>query len=33
MVREWREAGARLAGGCCRVGPGEIAELARLLRP
>ncbi|GGT32411.1 homocysteine S-methyltransferase [Streptomyces kurssanovii] len=32
-VREWREAGARLAGGCCRVGPREIAELARLLRP
>ncbi|MDQ0845759.1 homocysteine S-methyltransferase [Streptomyces sp. V1I6] len=32
LVREWREAGARLAGGCCRVGPGEIAELARLLR-
>ncbi|MGX1506740.1 UNVERIFIED_CONTAM: homocysteine S-methyltransferase [Streptomyces graminofaciens] len=30
-VREWRAAGARLAGGCCRVGPREIAELARLL--
>jgi homocysteine S-methyltransferase len=30
-VREWRPAGARLAGGCCRVGPREIAELARLL--
>lgn len=30
-VREWCGAGARLAGGCCRVGPREIAELARLL--
>ncbi|GGX26504.1 homocysteine S-methyltransferase [Streptomyces chryseus] len=29
-VREWRAAGARLVGGCCRVGPAEIAELARL---
>ncbi|MGW0564264.1 homocysteine S-methyltransferase [Streptomyces sp. NPDC003016] len=27
-VREWRAAGARLVGGCCRVGPAEIAELA-----
>ncbi|GAA2514522.1 homocysteine S-methyltransferase [Streptomyces gobitricini] len=24
----WRQAGARLIGGCCRVGPGAIAELA-----
>ncbi|MFF3342811.1 homocysteine S-methyltransferase [Streptomyces flavidovirens] len=32
-VREWRASGARLVGGCCRVGPGEIAELARLVRP
>ncbi|MEU1889771.1 homocysteine S-methyltransferase [Streptomyces pristinaespiralis] len=30
-VCEWRAAGARLAGGCCRVGPREIARLARLL--
>lgn len=28
-VREWRASGARLVGGCCRVGPAEIAELAR----
>ncbi|GAA0576939.1 homocysteine S-methyltransferase [Streptomyces crystallinus] len=27
-VRAWRTAGARLVGGCCRVGPGEIARLA-----
>ncbi|WP_208765335.1 homocysteine S-methyltransferase family protein, partial [Streptomyces albidochromogenes] len=32
-VREWRAAGARLVGGCCRVGPAEIAELARLAGP
>ncbi|MGP3982875.1 homocysteine S-methyltransferase [Streptomyces sp. KR80] len=28
---QWRAAGARLIGGCCRVGPDRIAELARLL--
>ncbi|MFD0025051.1 homocysteine S-methyltransferase [Streptomyces sp. NPDC058382] len=27
----WRAAGARLVGGCCRVGPDTIAELAALL--
>jgi homocysteine S-methyltransferase len=27
-VRSWVGAGARLIGGCCRVGAGEIAELA-----
>jgi homocysteine S-methyltransferase len=27
----WRAAGARLVGGCCRVGPGTIAELAAVL--
>ncbi|THA29504.1 homocysteine S-methyltransferase [Streptomyces sp. A1277] len=27
----WREAGARLVGGCCRVGPATIAELAAVL--
>ncbi|MGP3755613.1 homocysteine S-methyltransferase [Streptomyces sp. IBSNAI001] len=27
-VREWRRAGARLVGGCCRVGPSAIAALA-----
>jgi homocysteine S-methyltransferase len=26
-VRAWQAAGARLVGGCCRVGPGEIARL------
>ncbi|MBQ0825394.1 homocysteine S-methyltransferase [Streptomyces tagetis] len=30
-VRGWREAGARLIGGCCRVGPGEIAGVAGAL--
>ncbi|MEV4923237.1 homocysteine S-methyltransferase [Streptomyces roseoverticillatus] len=30
-VTAWREAGARLVGGCCRVGPDEIAALARAL--
>ncbi|MEV6651450.1 homocysteine S-methyltransferase [Streptomyces sp. NPDC051219] len=29
-VRQWRTAGARLVGGCCRVGPRQIAELTRL---
>ncbi|MGX6744423.1 homocysteine S-methyltransferase [Streptomyces xantholiticus] len=33
QVREWRAAGARLVGGCCRVGPAQIGELARLLAP
>jgi S-methylmethionine-dependent homocysteine/selenocysteine methylase len=28
---EWVDAGARLVGGCCRVGSGEIAALARVL--
>ncbi|MET9513848.1 homocysteine S-methyltransferase [Streptomyces sp. NPDC002994] len=32
-VREWRKSGAWLVGGCCRVGPAEIAELARLAGP
>ncbi|MEU5050452.1 homocysteine S-methyltransferase [Streptomyces sp. NPDC021096] len=30
-VGVWRAAGARLIGGCCRVGPERIAELAELL--
>lgn len=29
----WTERGARLVGGCCRVGPDLIAELARELSP
>ncbi|MFC8230193.1 homocysteine S-methyltransferase [Streptomyces sp. NPDC057287] len=27
-VRDWQRAGARLVGGCCRVGPSDIAALA-----
>ncbi|MEU9791962.1 homocysteine S-methyltransferase [Streptomyces sparsogenes] len=30
-VKAWRDAGARLIGGCCRVGPDRIAELAAVL--
>ncbi|MEW2065812.1 homocysteine S-methyltransferase [Streptomyces sp. NPDC007346] len=30
-VRGWTEAGARLVGGCCRVGPDRIKELAAVL--
>jgi homocysteine S-methyltransferase len=30
--RGWIEAGARLIGGCCRVGPDRIAGLAALAR-
>jgi homocysteine S-methyltransferase len=30
-VGEWRRAGARLVGGCCRTGPEEIAAIARML--
>ncbi|WP_461297080.1 homocysteine S-methyltransferase [Streptomyces harbinensis] len=32
LAEEWRAAGAELIGGCCRVGPGRIAELAAVLR-
>ncbi|MEU5427278.1 homocysteine S-methyltransferase [Streptomyces olivoreticuli] len=32
-VAAWRAAGARLIGGCCRVGPADIARLARVLEP
>ncbi|WP_369195209.1 homocysteine S-methyltransferase [Streptomyces djakartensis] len=31
-VRSWRRAGARLIGGCCRVGPQAIAEIAGVVR-
>ncbi|MEU9579235.1 homocysteine S-methyltransferase [Streptomyces chilikensis] len=31
-VTAWREAGARLVGGCCRVGPDAIAAVARASR-
>ncbi|MEU3524034.1 homocysteine S-methyltransferase [Streptomyces sp. NPDC038707] len=30
-VTAWREAGARLIGGCCRVGPESIGEITRTL--
>jgi homocysteine S-methyltransferase len=32
-VTAWRRGGARLIGGCCRVTPAHIAEIARVLRP
>ncbi|MEU1597216.1 homocysteine S-methyltransferase [Streptomyces sp. NPDC005708] len=32
-VTGWRDAGARLIGGCCRVGPRQIASIAETLRP
>jgi homocysteine S-methyltransferase len=32
-VRDWERAGARLIGGCCRVGPAQIAALAAALSP
>lgn len=32
LVRSWLDAGARLVGGCCRVGPADIAALAATLR-
>ncbi|MEV0848438.1 homocysteine S-methyltransferase [Streptomyces sp. NPDC049954] len=31
LARGWYEAGARLIGGCCRVGPGLVAEVRRTL--
>jgi len=31
-VEGWLDAGARLVGGCCRVGPDDIADLARRVR-
>ncbi|MGD1224013.1 homocysteine S-methyltransferase [Streptomyces krungchingensis] len=33
QVTGWRRAGARLIGGCCRVGPEAIAGIARTLKP
>lgn len=32
-VRGWRDAGARLVGGCCRVGPEAIRSVAATLSP
>ncbi|MGW0941286.1 homocysteine S-methyltransferase [Streptomyces sp. NPDC002623] len=31
QVRGWQESGARLIGGCCRVGPEAVASIARTL--
>jgi homocysteine S-methyltransferase len=31
--REWRDAGARVIGGCCGTTPDDIAAMARTLRP
>jgi len=31
-VRSWLDAGATLVGGCCRVTPAAIAELATAVR-
>ncbi|MGX4689093.1 homocysteine S-methyltransferase [Streptomyces sp. JNUCC 63] len=31
QVQAWRASGARLIGGCCRVGPEAIAQVARVL--
>lgn len=33
LVEQWVEAGASLVGGCCRVGPADIAQLAAHLAP
>ncbi|MEU4877296.1 homocysteine S-methyltransferase [Streptomyces sp. NPDC021608] len=33
QVRGWQESGARLIGGCCRVGPEAITSIARTLSP
>lgn len=30
-VRSWQAAGARLIGGCCRTGPGQITAIGRAL--
>jgi homocysteine S-methyltransferase len=33
FARQWVAAGARIVGGCCRVRPADIAELAQVLAP
>ncbi|KUH39175.1 MULTISPECIES: homocysteine S-methyltransferase [Streptomyces] len=33
LAEAWRRAGARLIGGCCRVGPAAITDLATRLHP
>ncbi|MGW7298794.1 homocysteine S-methyltransferase [Streptomyces sp. NPDC054829] len=32
QVRSWRDAGARLIGGCCRVGPEAVAGISEVVR-
>ncbi|OBH05556.1 MULTISPECIES: homocysteine S-methyltransferase [unclassified Mycobacterium] len=32
LAREWVAAGARIVGGCCRVGPSDIADVRRACR-
>jgi homocysteine S-methyltransferase len=32
LAKGWVEAGAAAVGGCCRVGPSEIAAVAQVLR-
>lgn len=32
LVQEWKAAGARIVGGCCRTGPGDIRVIAECLR-
>ncbi|MFN0280514.1 MAG: homocysteine S-methyltransferase family protein, partial [Kineosporiaceae bacterium] len=31
LVRSWIDAGARLIGGCCRVGPAQVAGITAAL--
>lgn len=33
LVKEWADAGAAIIGGCCRVGPAEIAGIRAVLDP
>jgi homocysteine S-methyltransferase len=33
LATEWVAAGARIVGGCCRVGPADIADVAKVLSP
>ena len=32
LARQWVAAGARIVGGCCRVGPADIAEMAEVAK-
>jgi homocysteine S-methyltransferase len=32
LAKDWVKAGAAAVGGCCRVGPADIAAVARVLR-